>query len=99
PGQGHHGSAAPQLPWSRRGIGVTVAADEPAAGMDRFLDEGIHVLPQARAALVDDRPDVLLGDIGSYPARVLAHQWSRPFVHLSPTYIAWESYEQDMADV
>jgi len=67
--------------------------------MARFLDEGIHVLPQARAALVDDRPDVLLGDIGSYPARVLAHQWSRPFVQLSPTYIAWESYEQDMADV
>jgi MGT family glycosyltransferase len=73
--------------------------DDPVAGMARFLDEGIHVLPQARAALVADRPDLLLGDIGSYPARVLAHQWSRPFVQLSPTYVAWESYEQDMADV
>ena len=38
--------------------------DDPVAGMARFLDEGIHVLPQARAALVADRPDVLLGDIG-----------------------------------
>ena len=73
--------------------------DDPIAGMARFLDEGIHVLPQARAVLDGDRPDVLLGDIGSYPARVLAHQWSRPLVQLSPTYVAWESYEQDMADV
>ncbi len=73
--------------------------DDPVAGMARFLDEGIHVLPQAHAAFDDDRPDVLLGDIGSYPARVLAHQWSRPFVQLSPTYVAWESYEQDMAEI
>ena len=67
--------------------------------MARFLDEGVHVLPQARAAFDDDRPDVLLGDIGSYPARVLAHQWSRPLVPLSPTYVAWDGYEQDMAEV
>jgi MGT family glycosyltransferase len=73
--------------------------DDPVAGMARFLDEGIHVLPQAHAALDDDRPDVLLGDIGSYPARVLAHRWSRPFVQLSPTYVAWVSYEQDMAEI
>ena len=73
--------------------------DDPVAGMARFLDEGVHVLPQARAAFDDDRPDVLLGDIGSYPARVLAHQWSRPLVQLSPTYVAWEGYEQDMAEV
>jgi macrolide glycosyltransferase len=73
--------------------------DDPVAGMARFLDEGVHVLPQARGAFDDDRPDVLLGDIGSYPARVLAHQWSRPLVQLSPTYVAWESYEHDMAEV
>ena len=73
--------------------------DDPIAGMARFLDEGVHVLPQARAAFDDDRPDVLLGDIGAYPARVLAHQWSRPMVQLSPTYVAWEGYEQDMAEV
>ena len=73
--------------------------EDPVAGMARFLDEGMHVLPQARAAFDADRPDVLLGDIGSYPARVLAHQWSRPLVQLSPTYVAWEGYEQDMAEV
>ncbi len=73
--------------------------DDPVAGMARFLDEGIHVLPQARRAFADDRPDVFIGDIGAYPARVLAHQWSRPFVQLSPTYVAWEGYEHDMAEV
>ena len=73
--------------------------DDPVAGMARFLDEGIHVLPQALAAFDGDRPDVMLGDIGSYPARVLAHQWSRPLVQLSPTYVAWEGYERDMAEV
>jgi macrolide glycosyltransferase len=73
--------------------------DDPVAGMARFLDEGVHVLPQARAAFDGDRPDVLLGDIGAYPARVLAHQWSRPLVQLSPTYVAWEGYERDMAEV
>ncbi len=73
--------------------------DDPVAGMARFLDEGVHVLPQARAAFDGDRPDVLLGDIGSYPARVLAHRWSRPLVQLSPTYVAWEGYERDMAEV
>jgi macrolide glycosyltransferase len=73
--------------------------DDPVAGMARFLDEGVHVLPQARAAFDGNRPDVLLGDIGAYPARVLAHQWHRPLVQLSPTYVAWEGYERDMAEV
>ena len=30
---------------------------------------------------------------------MLAHQWSRPLVQLSPTYVAWEGYEKDMAEV
>lgn len=73
--------------------------DDPVAGMARFLDEGVHVLPQALAAFDGDRPDVLIGDIGAYAARVLAHRVDRPLVQLSPTYVAWEGYETDMADV
>ena len=73
--------------------------DDPVAGMARFLDEGVHVLPQVLAARDGDRPDVLLGDIGAYPARVLAHRWGRPLVQLSPTYVAWDGYERDMAEV
>ena len=67
--------------------------------MARFLDEGVHVLPQVLAARDGDRPDVLLGDIGAYPARVFAHRWGRPLVQLLPTYVAWEGYERDMAEV
>ncbi len=73
--------------------------DDPVTGMALFLDEGVHVLPQARAAFDGDRPDVLIGDIGAYPARVLAHRWAVPLVQLSPTYVAWEGYERDTADV
>ncbi|MEQ3550231.1 macrolide family glycosyltransferase [Pseudonocardia nematodicida] len=74
-------------------------SDDPVAGMARFLAEGRHVLPQAVSAFDADRPDVLIGDIGAYAARVLAHRWDRPLVQLSPTYVAWEGYERDMAEV
>ncbi|MDO8210537.1 glycosyltransferase [Conexibacter sp. CPCC 206217] len=36
--------------------------------------------------------------MGAYHARVLAHRWGVPAVQLSPTYVAWEGYEQDMAE-
>lgn len=62
-----------------------------------FLDEAIHVLPQLAAAYAEDRPDVVLYDIGGYPGHVLAHQWGVPAVQLSPTYVAWEGYEQELA--
>lgn len=73
--------------------------DDPVAGMRMFLDEGIASTPLVRAALMDDRPDLFLADIGGYSARVLAHQWGRPLVQFSPTYVAWDGYEEDMADV
>lgn len=62
-----------------------------------FLDEAVQVLPQLRGAFAADRPDLVLYDIAGYPARVLAHQWGVPLVQLSPTLIAWDGYEQDMA--
>jgi MGT family glycosyltransferase len=63
----------------------------------QFLDEAVHALPQAAAALRDDRPDLLLQDIGAYEARVLAHRWQLPLVQLSPSIVAWEGYEEEMA--
>lgn len=65
----------------------------------QFLDEAIHALPQATAALQAHRPDLLLHDIGAWEARVLAHRWQAPLVQLSPTIVAWEGYEEDMAEV
>lgn len=66
---------------------------DPVAGVRIFLDEGIASTPLIRAALADDRPDLFLADIAGYSARVLAHQWERPLVQFSPTYVAWEGYE------
>jgi macrolide glycosyltransferase len=73
--------------------------DDPVAGMELFLDEAVHVLPQLVAALDDDRPDLLLADIGGYPARVLAHRWDVPLLQLSPAMVAWEGYEADNPEV
>src|SRR5688572_7464150 len=62
-----------------------------------FLDDAIAMLPQLRAAYQDDRPDLFLYDIAGAPARILADEWGVPAVQLSPTFVAWDGYEQDMA--
>ena len=72
---------------------------DPVAGLRIFLDEAVASTPLVRAALDDDRPDLFLADIAGYSARVLAHRWDRPLVQLSPTYVAWGGYAQDMAEV
>jgi MGT family glycosyltransferase len=64
-----------------------------------FLDDAIAMLPQLRTAYEDDRPDLFLYDIGGAPARILGRQWGIPAIQLSPTFVAWEGYEQDMAEM
>ncbi len=71
---------------------------DPVEGMSVFVEDAITVLPQLEGALTDDRPDVVLYDIGGYPGRALAMRWDIPLLQLSPTMVAWEGYEQDMAD-
>ncbi|MGP4003111.1 macrolide family glycosyltransferase [Streptomyces sp. 8N706] len=71
--------------------------DDPIAAMELFLDDAIQVLPQLRAAYDRDRADLYLYDIGAWAARALAEAQGRPIVQLSPTYVAWKSYEQDVA--
>nr|WP_017537581.1 macrolide family glycosyltransferase [Nocardiopsis halophila] len=67
--------------------------EDAISAMDVFLSEARTVMPAVRAAYEDDRPDVFLYDIASYPARVLAENWGVPAVQLSPTYVAWKGYE------
>ena len=43
-------------------------------------------------------PTAVLYDIGGYAGRVAAHRWGVPAIQLSPTYVAWEGYEEDMAE-
>lgn len=62
-----------------------------------FLDDAVAMLPQLREAYDNDRPDLFLYDIAGAPARLLAGEWGIPAVQLSPTFVAWEGYEEEMA--
>ncbi|GAB2858895.1 macrolide-inactivating glycosyltransferase [Streptomyces deserti] len=66
--------------------------------MEPFLDDAIQALPQLIAAYEGDEPDLVLHDITSYPARVLAHRWGVPAISLSPNLVAWEGYEEEVAE-
>jgi MGT family glycosyltransferase len=71
--------------------------DDPIAAMDIFLDDAIQALPQLRSRYDDDQADLYLYDIGSFAARALAEAHRRPIVQLSPTFVAWQGYERDVA--
>jgi MGT family glycosyltransferase len=77
----------------------TAWPEHDVAGMRCFLDEAIHVLPQVHAALDDDRPDVVLYDIGGMAGPVAAASWRIPAAQLSPSIVAWDGYHDDMAEV
>ncbi|WP_437048446.1 macrolide-inactivating glycosyltransferase [Streptomyces sp. enrichment culture] len=66
--------------------------------VEPFLDDAIQALPQLIEAYRGDEPDLVLHDITSYPARVLAHRWGVPAVSLSPNLVAWEGYEEEVAE-
>lgn len=79
--------------------------DDPSAwgstlldNVEPFLDDAIQALPQLIAAYQGDEPDLVLHDITSYPARVLARRWGVPAVSLSPNLVAWEGYEEEVAE-
>jgi len=66
--------------------------------VEPFLADAIQALPQLIEAYEGDEPDLVLHDITSYPARVLAHRWGVPAVSLSPNLVAWEGYEKEIAE-
>ncbi|MEU1011840.1 macrolide-inactivating glycosyltransferase [Streptomyces sp. NPDC005890] len=66
--------------------------------VEPFLDDAIQALPQLAEAYAGDIPDLVLHDIASYPARVLAHRWGVPAISLSPNLVAWEGYEEEVAE-
>ncbi|MCM3923397.1 UDP glycosyltransferase [Frankia sp. AiPs1] len=70
--------------------------DNPAAELatQMFLTEGIATLPLLAEHYRDDRPDLLIHDIGAQAARVLGANWDVPAVLLSPTWVAWAGFEQ-----
>ncbi|MEU6981373.1 MULTISPECIES: macrolide-inactivating glycosyltransferase [unclassified Streptomyces] len=66
--------------------------------IEPFLADAVQALPQLDAAFDGDRPDLVLHDITSYPARVLAHTWGVPAVSLWPNLVPWEGYEEEVAE-
>jgi MGT family glycosyltransferase len=66
--------------------------------VEPFLADAIQALPQLIEAYEGDEPDLVLHDIASYPARVLAHRWGVPAVSLSPNLVAWEGYEEEVLE-
>ncbi|MFG2884531.1 macrolide-inactivating glycosyltransferase [Streptomyces sp. NPDC048297] len=66
--------------------------------VEPFLNDAIQALPQLIEAYDGDEPDLVLHDITSYPARVLAHRWGVPAISLSPNLVAWEGYEKEVAE-
>ncbi|WP_337775240.1 macrolide family glycosyltransferase [Streptomyces filamentosus] len=70
--------------------------EDPVAAMDLFLDDAVQALPRLRTAYRDDPADLYLYDIGAYAARALAEEQGRPLVQLSPTFVAWEGYEEEI---
>ncbi|MCY0940889.1 macrolide-inactivating glycosyltransferase [Streptomyces sp. H34-S5] len=66
--------------------------------VEPFLDDAVQALPQLAAAFAGDEPDLVIHDITSYPAPVLAHGWGVPAVSLSPNMVAWEGYEEEVAE-
>ena len=71
---------------------------DPVEGSARFLDEAVHVLPQVEGPLEADRPDAVLYDIGGHVGHALACRWGLPLVQLSPAVVAWDGFEDDMAE-
>ncbi|GAA2328388.1 macrolide-inactivating glycosyltransferase [Streptomyces kunmingensis] len=70
--------------------------------VEPFLDDAIQALPQLIDAYEGEGgagvPDLVLHDITSYPAAVLAHRWGVPAISLSPNLVAWEGYEEEVAE-
>ncbi|MBD0706994.1 MULTISPECIES: macrolide-inactivating glycosyltransferase [unclassified Streptomyces] len=66
--------------------------------IEPFLSDAVQALPRLAEAFDRDRPDLVLHDITSYPAPVLAHTWGVPALSLWPNLVPWEGYEEEVAE-
>ncbi|MGW4065737.1 macrolide family glycosyltransferase [Amycolatopsis sp. NPDC004747] len=78
---------------------AAVWPEEPAEAMRVFLDEAIAIHPALVERFDGDRPDLVLYDIGGLGGPLLGLRYGVPAVQLSPTLVAWEGYDEDMAEV
>ncbi|MET8011667.1 macrolide-inactivating glycosyltransferase [Streptomyces sp. NPDC005271] len=66
--------------------------------IEPFLADAVQSLPQHLKAYEGDQPDLVLYDITAYPAPALARRWGVPVIQLSPNLVAWEGYEEEVAE-
>lgn len=76
-------------------LGDEAWPEDPGAAMRVFLDEAIAVLPLITRL---EPADAVLYDIGGFGGHVAAHRWGVPAVQLSPASVAWEGFEEDLAE-
>lgn len=69
---------------------------DPIAASRLFLDDAIQSLPQLLDAY-DNPADLYLYDIGAYAARALAESQGKPLLQLSPTFVAWEGFHEEVS--
>lgn len=70
--------------------------EDPIGAMQLFLEDAMQGLSQVREHFDAEPADLYLADIGGYGGRLLAEVHDRPFVQLSPTYVAWEGYAEEV---
>jgi MGT family glycosyltransferase len=70
---------------------------DPIVAAGLFLDDAVQALPQLRSVYDRDPADLYLYDIGAFAARSLAESQARALLQLSPTFVAWRGYEEDVA--
>lgn len=70
--------------------------EDPIGAMRFFLEDAVQGLAQVRHVFDEEPADLYLADIGGYGGRLLAEAHDRPFVQLSPTYVAWEGYAEEV---
>ncbi len=66
--------------------------------VEPFLNDAIQALPQLVEAYEGDEPDLVLYDTTSYPGAVLARRWGVTGISLSTHMVAWEGYEEEVAE-
>lgn len=71
--------------------------EEMVPALNLFFTETRQVLPVLEAAFADDRPDVVVYDVGAWTARLLAARWGVPAIQFSPTFVAYEGWEDQLA--
>ncbi|RZS45184.1 MGT family glycosyltransferase [Herbihabitans rhizosphaerae] len=69
--------------------------EDEAGGLKLFTDECFATFDTIEAAYNDDRPDVFVYDIGGFAAPILGDKWGIPAIQLSPTFVAYEGFEED----